>query len=151
MLEDSDNDRALALRAAQRGRENLTQVQFIYAGMKDELQGDRFWRYQRQVSPGLQEYIEALSFVHYLEHGSLVTFDQVQQTICDPDTGVPVRPRNHSHVYPACIMPFVTLSPCDTVLPVSGLRLPSRPLRSHRRTHAVCDLCSRSTGRAGES
>jgi hypothetical protein len=58
--------------------------------MKDELAGDRFWRYQRQVSPGLQEYIEALSLAHYLEHGTLITLEQVQRSLSDDD-GIPVR------------------------------------------------------------
>lgn len=79
--------------------------------MKDDLAGDRFWRYERQASPGLQEFIEALSFAHYLgtsciliflnvraavnidhflEHGTLITLSQIQQTLCDPD-GIPVR------------------------------------------------------------
>ncbi len=86
-----DSDTApSAIRAARRGRENLGQVHLIYATMKAELVGDRFWRYERQVSPGLQEYIEALSFAHFLEHGTLITLPQVQQTLCDSD-GVPVR------------------------------------------------------------
>ncbi|KAF9036518.1 Translin [Hymenopellis radicata] len=80
-----------AIRAAKRGRENLRQVHLIYANMKDEFVGDRFWRYERQVSPGLQEYIEALSFAHFLEHGTLITLPQVQQTLCDSD-GVPLFP-----------------------------------------------------------
>jgi len=41
--------------------------------------------YQRQVSPGLQEYIEALSFAHYLEHRTLITYDQVQATLNDAE------------------------------------------------------------------
>jgi hypothetical protein len=89
-MEDSLGDPDAALRAAQRGYQNLHQVRSIYAGTQEELQGDRFWRYQQNVSPGLQEYIEALSFAHYLEHGTLVTFEQVQKTLCDDDN-VPVR------------------------------------------------------------
>ncbi|KAG5733059.1 Translin-associated protein X [Termitomyces sp. T112] len=87
---ESDSDDAPA-NAAAKGREKLREVQDLYASLKHELQGDRFWRYQRQVSPGLQEYIEALSFAHYLEHRSLITFDQVQQTLSDSD-GVPYFP-----------------------------------------------------------
>lgn len=41
--------------------------------------------YERQVSPGLQEYIEALSFAHFLEHGGLITYEQVQATLCGAD------------------------------------------------------------------
>ncbi|KAK0465276.1 Translin [Desarmillaria tabescens] len=93
VLEDAPASEGLtpALRAAKRGNENLRQVQKIYANMKEELVGDRFWRYQRQVSPGLQEYIEALSFSHFLEYGTLITFDQVQQTLCDSE-GAPYFP-----------------------------------------------------------
>jgi len=70
--------------AAKYGYEKLREVQVIFATLSVELQGDRFWRYQRQVSPGLQEYIEALSFANFLDHGSLITFDQVQATLSDP-------------------------------------------------------------------
>lgn len=66
----------------------------MYAKMHSELEGDRYWRYQRQVSPGLQEYIEALSFAHYLDHGSLVTFEQAQETLCD----VGGKPVSNNHI-----------------------------------------------------
>lgn len=51
-----------------------------------ELAGPRFWRYAQNISGGLQEYIEALSFVHYIEHGRLVSYERVQAILCD-DTG----------------------------------------------------------------
>ena len=70
----------------------------MYAALKGELEGELFWRHQRQVSPGLQEYIEALSFAHYLEHGTLIKFEQVQDTLRDVD-GVPVRTHNHCPMY----------------------------------------------------
>lgn len=54
VLEDSTDDRALALRAAASGREKLAEANAIFAAMRPELVGDHFWRYQRQVSPGLQ-------------------------------------------------------------------------------------------------
>ncbi|KAI5829421.1 Translin [Schizophyllum commune Tattone D] len=89
MTEDIQDPR----KAARRGREKLKEVQQIYAGManKGELEGDRFWRYQHQVSPGLQEYIEALSYAHYLEHETLISFDEVQRTLCRED-GTPYFP-----------------------------------------------------------
>ncbi|KAI8995376.1 Translin family-domain-containing protein [Trametes punicea] len=59
--------------------------------MRHDLAGDRFWRYQRNVSPGLQEYIEALSFAHYLEHKSLISYEQVQSTLSDHQ-GIPLFP-----------------------------------------------------------
>jgi len=91
-LEDStDIDTTPAKRAAKHGNDSLRQVQAIFATLSIELQGDKFWRYHRQVSPGLQEYIEALSFAYFLDHGSLITFDQVQATLSDPD-GIPYFP-----------------------------------------------------------
>jgi len=74
----------LGKRAAQQGYEKLREIQGHYAKLQSELEGDKFWRYQRQVSPGLQEYIEALSFAHYLDHGSLITYEEVQRTLMDP-------------------------------------------------------------------
>ncbi len=63
--------------------------------MAPELAGDRFWHYQQNVSPGLQEYIEALSFAHYLEHRSLITYAAVQRSLSD-DVGGPVSLRSPS-------------------------------------------------------
>ncbi|KAF5355654.1 hypothetical protein D9756_004214 [Leucocoprinus leucothites] len=83
-----ENDDTSYARAAKRGFAKLCEVQNIYAGLSHELAGDRYWRYQRQVSPGLQEYIEALSFAHYLQHGTLISFQTVQRSLSSPD-GVP--------------------------------------------------------------
>jgi len=41
-------------------------------------------------SPGLEEYIEGLSFLHYLEHGNLITLEEVQSTLSDTENGEPV-------------------------------------------------------------
>ncbi|PLB37556.1 translin family protein [Aspergillus candidus] len=40
-------------------------------------------RYARQISPGLQEFIEALSFHHYLETQTLITIDEVRARLLD--------------------------------------------------------------------
>jgi len=90
-LEVGTDDTTPAKRAAKHGFEKLRQIQAIFATLSVELQGDKFWRYQRQVSPGLQEYIEALGFAYFLDHGSLISFDQVQATLSDPE-GIPYFP-----------------------------------------------------------
>ncbi|KAL9715784.1 hypothetical protein Ac2012v2_000226 [Leucoagaricus gongylophorus] len=87
-LEDDDTSYT---RAATRGLSKLREVQDIYASLTHELAGDCFWRYQHQVSPGLQEYIEALSFAHYLQHGTLIPFRVVQHALSSPE-GVPYFP-----------------------------------------------------------
>lgn len=68
----------------------LTQIEHLFVTMKMDLEGDQFWRYQRAISPGLQEYIEALSFAHYLTHDSLITWREVQDRLSDK-SGSPVR------------------------------------------------------------
>ena len=86
---DNKDDRARNARAALRGREKLQEIQKLFAAVGAEVEGDRFWRYQRNVSPGLQEYIEALSFTHYLETDRLISYDEVQQSLCN-ESGIPV-------------------------------------------------------------
>ncbi|KAF9243875.1 Translin [Melanogaster broomeanus] len=88
MNEDAQDIQQHAKYAYERGIDKLREVQETYATIKVELQGDLFWRHHRSVSPGLQEYVEALSFAHYLGHGTLVTFTQVQSTLSDSN-GVP--------------------------------------------------------------
>jgi len=66
-------------------RQKLAEVQAIFRARKADLAEWRCWQYQSAISPGVQEYIEALSFLHYLEHGSLISYDDVQRTFCDED------------------------------------------------------------------
>ncbi|KAE8213492.1 hypothetical protein CF327_g2963 [Tilletia walkeri] len=48
-------------------------------------------RYDRAFGPGLEEFIEAVSFLHFLEHGSIITLEQVQAYFLDDSqTGDPV-------------------------------------------------------------
>jgi len=88
---DDKDDRKRNERAAARGREKLKEIQKLFAAVGGEVEGDRFWRYQKNVSPGLQEYIEALSFTHYLGTGKLVSYAEVQQSLSN-ESGVPYFP-----------------------------------------------------------
>ncbi|EGO03646.1 hypothetical protein SERLA73DRAFT_175199 [Serpula lacrymans var. lacrymans S7.3] len=76
---------------AKRSRDKLQEVQSIYARMNDEVPDEQFWRYHQTISPGLQEYIEALSFTHYIQYGTLITYGQVRTSLSD-DNGVPFFP-----------------------------------------------------------
>ncbi|THG94475.1 hypothetical protein EW145_g8129, partial [Phellinidium pouzarii] len=69
--------------AVSQGRKKLAEVQALFRGMRADLAGERIWRYQSSVSPGLQEYIEALAFAHYLEHDALITLVEVQASLSD--------------------------------------------------------------------
>jgi len=46
-----------------------------------ELEGQEYWRYQRAFSPGLQEFVEAVTFLQFLNDGSLLTIDQIYAMI----------------------------------------------------------------------
>ncbi|MCJ1251152.1 hypothetical protein MMC30_008383 [Trapelia coarctata] len=50
----------------------------LFASVAPDMQGINAWRYQRQVSPGVQEYVEAVSFQHYLETQRLITYGEAQ-------------------------------------------------------------------------
>jgi hypothetical protein len=41
-----------------------------------DLTGINAWRYQRQISGGIQEYMEAISFQHYLKYQTLITLEE---------------------------------------------------------------------------
>jgi predicted translin family RNA/ssDNA-binding protein len=88
-LEELQSDSITFTKAAQAGKEKLLEVQQLLGSIASEVQGDQYWRYQRQVSHGVQEYIEALSLNHFLEFGTLISYDDVQKSIVGSD-GVPV-------------------------------------------------------------
>ncbi|KAL5518646.1 hypothetical protein ACEPAH_329 [Sanghuangporus vaninii] len=73
--------------AAAQGHAKLVEAQSLFRTMREDLQGDRFWRYQQAVSPGLQEYIEALALAHYFETGlgKLIGYSGVQESLCAED------------------------------------------------------------------
>ncbi|CEL52380.1 Translin-associated protein X OS=Mus musculus GN=Tsnax PE=1 SV=1 [Rhizoctonia solani AG-1 IB] len=74
--ENSDEGRDKAIHKAQ-GK--FAEVQALYARIQSELEGERNWRYTRSISGSLQELIEALSLRHYLLHGEMISYDQVQE------------------------------------------------------------------------
>lgn len=60
----------------------IVTIQALYNSIAPDLQGINAWRYQRQISSGVQEYIEATSFQHYLETQRLITLEEAQASIC---------------------------------------------------------------------
>ncbi|KAL8676236.1 MAG: hypothetical protein Q9224_007306 [Gallowayella concinna] len=56
-------------------------IKDLFISIGPDLQGINFWRYQRQISGGCQEYVEAISFQHYLETQSLITHQEAQDLI----------------------------------------------------------------------
>ncbi|KAG8631326.1 hypothetical protein KVT40_000466 [Elsinoe batatas] len=52
-----------------------------YGEVASDLQGSNNYRYARQISGGNQEYTEAVTFHHYLEHGKLISYDDLRQRL----------------------------------------------------------------------
>lgn len=72
------------------GFARLAEIEALFRRMRPELAGGVFWRYQSQVSPGLQEYIEALAFAHYLHTGGLIGYEEVQARLRDEEGEVSI-------------------------------------------------------------
>lgn len=62
---------------AKENKTRFTQIIDLFKAIAPELAGTNSWRYQRQVSGGIQEFIEAISFEHYIQSQSLITRDEV--------------------------------------------------------------------------
>ncbi|KAI9762492.1 MAG: hypothetical protein M1835_008029 [Candelina submexicana] len=58
-----------------------TTITALFTSLTTDLQGLNSWRYQRQISPGIQEYIEAVSFSHYLQHQTLMTYPEAASSV----------------------------------------------------------------------
>lgn len=61
----------------------IDQILQLFARIAPDLQGIKGWRYQRNISGGIQEFIEALSFDHYLRTQTLITQPEVTARLPD--------------------------------------------------------------------
>lgn len=65
----------------------------LYKDVSQDLQGLNSFRYGRSITSGTQEYIEAISFEHYLATQSLITYEETVEKISalgGPDAPIPV-------------------------------------------------------------
>lgn len=53
----------------------------LFTSVAPDLQGIDVWRYQRQISGGIQEFIEAISLRHFLQTQRLLTLEEAQAEI----------------------------------------------------------------------
>jgi pyruvate carboxylase len=56
-------------------------IQTLYSNISSDLQGLDAYRYQRQITGGNQEFMEALTFQHYLETQKLISYDEAAKTL----------------------------------------------------------------------
>lgn len=62
---------------AQENQTRLDQIDQLFTAVVPDLTGINAWRYQRQIGGGIQEFIEAISFDHYLRTQTLITQEEV--------------------------------------------------------------------------
>ncbi|EED19114.1 translin-associated factor TraX, putative [Talaromyces stipitatus ATCC 10500] len=62
---------------AKENKTRFNQIIDLFKSISPDLAGTNSWRYQRQVSGGIQEFIEAISFEHYIQTQCLITLDEV--------------------------------------------------------------------------
>ncbi|TAQ91149.1 hypothetical protein B7494_g505 [Chlorociboria aeruginascens] len=63
--------------------ERAAGIQKLFAEIVPDLAGINSWRYQRQISGGIQEYMEAISFQHYLRYQKLITVQEAARSLPD--------------------------------------------------------------------
>jgi hypothetical protein len=56
-------------------------MQKQFESIDPDLTGINAWRYQRQISGGIQEFMEAVSFEHYLRTQKLITLEEASKSL----------------------------------------------------------------------
>ncbi|OJJ51764.1 hypothetical protein ASPZODRAFT_148981 [Penicilliopsis zonata CBS 506.65] len=59
----------------------LAQIVELFRSVVPDVTGINSWRYQRQLSGGIQEFIEALSFNHYVQFQTLITLEEIRRQL----------------------------------------------------------------------
>ncbi|KAK6167918.1 hypothetical protein SNE40_021842 [Patella caerulea] len=69
-------------------KDKIKEIQNIrFLAMAEELEGEDPYQFMRAISPGMQEYIEAISFYYYLKHGQLISLNEIQKDLVFSKTG----------------------------------------------------------------
>lgn len=57
----------------------LEDIKQLLSSISPEMAGMDPHRFHNSISPGIQEYMEAMSFLHYLKHGTILTFAEARE------------------------------------------------------------------------
>ncbi|KAG5295423.1 translin-associated protein X [Histoplasma ohiense] len=66
---------------AKENHDRLAQITTLFKSVVPDLGGINSHRYQWQISPGIQEYIEAVTFQHYIETQRLMSLEEVARSL----------------------------------------------------------------------
>ena len=104
-----------------------------YKSICSDLQGLNAYRYSHNITGGNQEFIEALSFHHYLETQSAISYEDAQKKIasmCSEDAAVSLTPDDY--VLGICDMTGELMRFSVTSMATSG-KLPAGQANSNKR------------------
>ncbi|GAA6015604.1 hypothetical protein JCM10207_008141 [Rhodosporidiobolus poonsookiae] len=62
----------------------MDELRRLFEKVQGEVRGEDFWRYERSISPGIQEYLEGFTFYYYLQHHTLPTLAEAQASLLPP-------------------------------------------------------------------
>lgn len=63
----------------------VRKVQEEILGLRRELYGQGYWRFEWSFTPGLQEYLEAVTFLYFLLHGTIPTIEYLTEQVNSVD------------------------------------------------------------------
>lgn len=74
-------------KVAEKGFQSLHSIRknLVFQFTKEVFGESDYWLNQRSISPGLQEYIEAVSYAQYLSTGRLITYKEMLKWLSDDD------------------------------------------------------------------
>ncbi|KAM0788002.1 hypothetical protein ACM66B_006202 [Microbotryomycetes sp. NB124-2] len=74
----TNTDRKIVIREVEN---KLKDLRAMFARLQPDVTGENFWRYERSISPGIQEYLEALIFYNYLIHNKIMSLSEAQASL----------------------------------------------------------------------
>ncbi|SCV72693.1 BQ2448_4230 [Microbotryum intermedium] len=100
----TNTPRATVLKEAEA---KIAQLRELFIKVHVEVQGDQFWRYEKAISPGMQEYLEGWMFYYYILHRRIPTLSEAQASLLPP------LPTEASEPHPSDRTPLVRVTEED--------------------------------------
>ncbi|RMZ72334.1 translin-associated factor [Pyrenophora seminiperda CCB06] len=127
-------DQALPPWVAKKNAEYWDTICDGYKNMAADVQGLNAYRYSHNITGGNQEFMEALSFQHYLETQSLISYDEVKSKMAAMSGGsgpIPFTPEDY--ILGVCDMTGELMRFSVTSMATSGKLPTGTPVESNKR------------------
>ncbi|CAL1296067.1 unnamed protein product [Larinioides sclopetarius] len=112
----SDSNKDEILKEAENRLNDLFKV--VISGISSELSKREFYQFLRAFSPGLQEFVEAISFYYYLKHEKLVHIGEIHYPdFAENSSEIPAETKSPESGLPLSAL----LTPADFILGIADL------------------------------